>query len=502
MSFESESKGLILVVEDDDIQRLFLAEYLESLGYEVNAARDGSDARALVGRLKFDLALLDVRLPDVNGLELTRELKTKHPGLAVIVCTGYSADYDFLGAVEAGASDWVAKPFKLKELLAKVERVRREQERTRELAKKNRELEKTKVEMEHVVVGMKEQIRGGEGFVLPERVQRREDFPEIIGHSEEIEKLLKLVRLVANTNSSVLLTGESGTGKELIAKAIYARSPRANGPFVLVNCGSLPETLLESELFGHERGAFTGAVATKRGLIEEAHRGTLFLDEVGETTPAFQVKLLRVLQYGEFKRVGSVRSETADIRVIGATNAPLEKMVRDGTFREDLYYRLNQFPIPLPPLRDRMEDLPLLSQYFLEKSCLEYSRPLVGFSSEVMEKMFDYAWPGNIRELENMVAQAVILATPPLVELKDMPTLVEKLQKHPRKSRPWELTYANAKEEFERRYFRSILDQAKGNISAASRLCKLERKHFREKVRKLGLLSASETRRGTTATAR
>ncbi len=230
----------------------------------------------------------------------------------------------------------------------------------------------------------------------------------------------------------------------------------------------------------------------KRGLIEEADGGTLFLDEIGETSPAFQVKLLRVLQEGEIKRVGATRTMKVDVRVISATNASLEAMMSNGSFREDLYYRINEFSISIPALRDRIDDLALLSQFFLERTCSKFQRPIVGFASEAMRKMFRYTWPGNIRELENMITQAVILAIPPLIELEDMPTLIELVSKHPRKTRVTDRTFAQAKEDFECEYFKAILQRNQGNISASARMCQLERKHFREKVRKLGLLDDPE----------
>jgi len=491
MSANSESKGHILIVDDDEQICSAFQLALSKFGYHVEAARDGNEAQAFTERSKFDVAVIDVHLPDTNGLDLIPEIKKKNSFLEVIVCTGDFRDYDFIGAVKAGASDWVAKPTSFLELLAKVERIRKEQSHLRELSNKNRELEKIKIEMEQVLEGLKEMIRGEEGFILSERVKKRDDFPEIIGNSKEIEKVLDLVRLVANTNSAVLITGESGTGKELIARAIHTRSNRAKKPFVPVNCAALTESLLESELFGHNKGAFTGATLTKLGLIEEADGGTLFLDEIGETSPFFQVKLLRVLQEGEFKRVGASQNQNVDLRVIAATNTSLEKMTKSRNFREDLYYRINQFQITLPPLRDRIEDLPLLAQYFREQACIEHSRLLAGFSSTIIEKMFRYSWPGNVRELENMVSQAVILASPPLVELVDMPTLIEKLHKSPRKTRLTDKTYAEAKREFERMYFQNMLERTGGNISAASKLVKLDRKQLRQKAQKLGILNAA-----------
>ena len=387
MDSKVEVKGRVLLVDDDDAIRASFKDLLERFGYHITVAADGNEAKAMANRLKFDVAILDILLPDTIGLKLIPDLKKNNPLLEVIVWTGYSPDYDFIGAVQAGASDWIAKPCDPLELCAKIERVLRERKTIGELARKNHELEKIKIELEQTLSGLKDMVRGELKFSFPERINKREAFPEIIGNSPELEKVLELVRLVAETTSSVIISGESGTGKELIAHAIHNLSDRIKKPFIPVNCGALSETLLESELFGHEKGAFTGAISNKRGLIEEADGGTLFLDEIGETPLQFQVKLLRVLQEGEFKPVGSSQSKVADIRIIAATNSALEAMVHNRTFRKDLYYRLNQFQIALPSLKDRIDDLPLLSQYFLERLSMENSKPLVGFSSEVIEKM-------------------------------------------------------------------------------------------------------------------
>ena len=303
-----KDKGYILVIDDEDNIRSMFANYLENSGYQVDMAKDGDEAKFLIDQNIYDIALLDIVLPDCNGLDLLKKLKEIHPTLEVIVCTGNSEDYDFFAAIKAGASDWIAKPSNLQELHAKIERIKIEQNQIQELSKKNHELEKVKKETEHVLTGMKNMLKKQDGFTVKKRTTKRSDFPEIIGDSKKIEDVLDLVRLVSKTNSSVLITGESGTGKELIAYPIHTMSDRNEYPFIPVNCGALTETLLESELFGHERGAFTGASAQRHGLIEEAEGGTLFLDEIGETSPQFQVKLLRVLQEGEFKRVGSSKS--------------------------------------------------------------------------------------------------------------------------------------------------------------------------------------------------
>ncbi|MCP4265193.1 MAG: sigma-54-dependent Fis family transcriptional regulator [Candidatus Brocadiaceae bacterium] len=483
---KSESKGYILTIDDDDHIRSIFASYLENFGYQIKMAKDGSEAKTLIENDEFDIALLDICLPDYNGIDLLKEIKQLRPELSIIVCTAYADNYDFLEAVNAGAADWIPKPCNLQELHAKVERIRREQNQRQELSKKNSELEVIRKETDHVIKSMKLMIQNQNGLAAQEHTKKRDDFPEIIGCSKKIEEVLELVHLVANTSSSVLITGESGTGKELIARPIHRLSNRSKHPFVPVNCGALTETLLESELFGHERGSFTGALSEKKGLVEEAEGGTLFLDEVGETSLQFQVKLLRILQEGEYRRVGSSKCQKANIRIIAATNVPLEENIFNGTFREDLYYRLNQFRIKLPPLRDRIDDLLLLSKYFLKRACVEFSKQIVGFSPEVIEKFWRYSWPGNIRELENLVTQAVILATPPTIELNNVTTLIEKLHKNPRKTRLSDKPYAEAKKDFERRYFQSVIDRTNGNISAASRLSKIDRKQFREKARKLG----------------
>lgn len=483
---KSKSKGFILTIDDDDHIRSIFSSYLENFGYQIKMAKDGNEAKTLLEKNNFDIALLDICLPDYNGIDLLKELKKIQPELSIIVCTAYSDNYDFLEAVNAGAADWIPKPCNLQELHAKVERIRREQNQLKELSKKNNELEVIKKETDHILKSMKLMLQNQNGYNIQYNTNKRDDFPEIIGNSKKIEDVLELVHLVAKTNSSVLITGESGTGKELIARPIHRLSNRSKYPFVPVNCGALTETLLESELFGHERGAFTGAINEKRGLIEEAEGGTLFLDEIGETSLQFQVKLLRILQEGEYRRVGSSKCLKANIRIIAATNVPLEENIFKGTFREDLYYRLNQFRIKLPPLRDRIDDLIMLSKYFLEKACTEFTKQIVGFSPEVIEKFWRYSWPGNIRELENMVTQAVILATPPTIELSNVPSLIEKLHKNPRRTRLSDKPYAEAKKEFERRYFQSVIDRTNGNISAASRLSKIDRKQFREKARKLG----------------
>ena len=484
-------RGSAIIATEDDERRSEVVDGLKARGMEVRAANDCDEILALSGQGRFDLLLVDQEFFGGDGRVLIAALREKNPLLGIIAFHGEDGSFDFLRAVEMGVTDWLSRRCSINELTAKAERVRLNQRSLSELSNHNQESDKIYKEMENVMEALKDQLRGKSGLPLRSPVLRRSDFPDIVGHSKEMEKVLAHVALVANTTATVLITGESGTGKELITRAIHSRSSRARKPLVAINCAALPETLLESELFGHEKGAFTGAGLSKRGLIEEADGGTLFLDEISDMPLSFQVKLLRVLQEGEFKRVGASQTSVANIRTIVATNRPLEPLVQKGAFREDLYHRINQFQIHVPSLRERIEDLSLLSQFFLETSCKEIQKPLAGFSPTLIQKMYRYSWPGNIRELQSMISQAVILATPPLVELKDMPMLMEKLYASPRKTRLSDMTYAEAKEEFEKRYFQSLIDRTEGNLSAASRVCRVERKHLREKVRKLGILGTS-----------
>ncbi|RJR36826.1 MAG: sigma-54-dependent Fis family transcriptional regulator [Desulfobacteraceae bacterium] len=467
---------------------------LEKRGFEVRVAREFDEILAYVEQFKVEILFVDHKFLECTERPTIDLLRQRNPSLGIIVLYGDDLSFDFLHAVELGISDWLSKSCTLNELTAKAERIRLNQRSLSELSARNQESDKINKEMESVMEALKEQLRGEHGLTFRSSVLARSDFPDIIGRSKEIERVLAHVSMVAGTTATVLITGESGTGKEMITRAIHSKSTRSGKPLVAINCAALSENLLESELFGHEKGAFTGAVSSKRGLIEEADGGTLFLDEISEMPLSFQVKLLRVLQDGEFRRVGGSQSRIADIRTIVATNKPLDPLVQKGSFREDLYHRINQFQIHIPSLRERIEDLSLLSQFFLESARKETQKPLLGFSPALVQKMYRYSWPGNIRELQSMITQAVIMATPPLVELKDMPMLIENLYKNPRKIRLSDMTFAEAKEEFEKRYFQSLIDRTEGNLSAASRMCRVERKHLRQKVRRLGIVGTAQSR--------
>lgn len=315
------------------------------------------------------------------------------------------------------------------------------------------------------------------------------DLRGIISKDDKMLRIFKVVGKIARTDCPVLIMGESGTGKELIARAIHYNSYRYSQPFMPVNCGALPESLLESELFGHEKGAFTGAIATRKGVFEEAHRGTLFLDEIGETTPFLQVKLLRALQDGEIKRVGAERNIRVDVRIISATNKDLSSAVkRKKEFRDDLYYRLNVATIQIPPLRDRIEDIPLLTDYLIKKNSKKINKKIDAIGSEVMEKFLRYSWPGNVRELENLIETAIIFATPPVIQLQDIPTLQEKIALNHRKTRLIDLPFFEARDAFEKDYLTSLLQRTQNNLSAASKLAQVDRKTIRIKAKRYGLL--------------
>ncbi len=377
----------ILVVDDESVIRHALQRLLEREGYRVAEATSLAEARSMCTTQPFELAICDLRLPDGEGIDLAAAC----PGTPVLIMTSYASVRSAVEAMKTGAVDYIAKPFDHDEMLLIVARILKQ----RGLERENETLRR---DLAHVYP------LGG-----------------MVGRSPVMAKVCDTVQKVAPTDTTVLIRGESGTGKELVARAIHAKSPRAAVPLVSVNCASIPEGLLESELFGHEKGAFTGAATSHQGLIEAADGGTLFLDEIGELTAAAQSRLLRVLQDGEIRRVGATASRTVDVRLVAATHRDLEQMVRDGVFREDLYYRLEVMEIHLPPLRDRGEDIPLLAEFLLEKACARMKRPQLSFTRDAMVALQHHRWPGNVRELKNAIERAVILAedsiTPELLAL-------------------------------------------------------------------------------------
>ena len=367
----------ILVVDDEQSLREVLSIMLKRAGYAVTIAMDGEDAVELLQKEIFDLVITDLRMPKVDGMEVLKAVKSASPETVVLIITAFASADSAVEAMKQGAYDYLTKPFQVDEV---------------QLIIRNA-LEKRRLTTENML--------------LKREMASQSSFAQLVGQSEAIQRVFEVVRKVADSKSNVLICGESGTGKELVARAIHYNSARSALPFVAVNCSAVPETLLESELFGHMKGSFTGAIANKAGLFEIANGGTIFLDEIGDTTPTIQVKLLRVIQEREFRRVGGSQDIKVDVRVVAATNKDLEKAVADGSFREDLYYRLDVIPIRLPPLRMRTGDIPLLVNHFLERFAKESGKPKPVFSSDAMHILLEHEWRGNVRELENLIERVV-----------------------------------------------------------------------------------------------
>ena len=385
------SKGSILVVDDESEIREGLELLLKTEGYQVSSAGTGQMGLTCLEERPFDLLLLDVSLPDRNGIDMLKEIHRQDPHLPILLITAYGSIEMARAAFKSGAMDYITKPWSNDELLAQVAQAV-EARRLRD-----------------------------ENLHLKRALKQRFNFPNIIGKSDKMLTLFDLVAQVGPSRSTILISGESGTGKELIAKAIHSASPRADRAFVPVNTGSIPVDLLESQLFGHVKGAFTSAVASKKGLFEVADQGTIFFDEIATVSPETQAKLLRVIQEREFMRLGGTEQIKVDVRIVAASNIDLLSLVKEGRFREDLYHRLNVIHLRLPPLRDRREDIPLLLVHFMERFCLENTKPLLQFTPAAMKLLMDYDWPGNVRELENVVERAVVLSTQERVDVDLLP---------------------------------------------------------------------------------
>ncbi|MCL2648290.1 MAG: sigma-54 dependent transcriptional regulator [Phycisphaerales bacterium] len=384
----------LLLVDDDALIVNSLAEFLRLEGYTVETASDGAQATDMLAVDRYNVVITDVNMPRVNGLELLRTIKNNYPDIVVLVITGYGTIENAVDAVKMGAFEYLTKPIIDDEIRVAVQKA------------------------------LKQQSLLSENYLLKQQLGLRYGLDNIVGHDYKMLKIFDLVEAVADSKTTVLMTGESGTGKSLIARAIHHRSPRSAKPFVEVSCGSIPETLLESELFGHVKGSFTGATYDKQGRFLAANGGTIFLDEINAASPAFQVKLLRVLQEKKFEPVGSNTTISVDVRVVLATNQDLAKLVEQGAFRQDLYYRINVVNILLPPLRQRLGDIPLLAEAFLKKHVADTGRKVHGFTPDAMDMMRRYTWPGNVRELENAIERAVVLTKRPLIAPDDLPQQV------------------------------------------------------------------------------
>ncbi len=448
-------KFRILIVDDEKVQREILEGFLVKQGYQARAEEDGLKALERFRSGDIELVLTDYRMPGMDGIQLLREVKRLNPEAVVVIMTAYGTVGTAVAAMKEGAYDYLTKPIDLDELLLLIQRVEREVS----LGQENREL--------------KEQLK--EKFKV--------DF--IVSASPRMEEALNLIGRVSQSPATVLILGESGTGKELIARAVHYSGPRADKPFVKVNCAALPENLLESELFGHEKGAFTGAVARRIGRFEQADQGSIFLDEIGDLSPALQMKLLRVLQEKAFERLGSNQTIKSDVRVIAATNRNLEEAIQRGTFREDLYYRLNVVTISLPPLRDRKEDIPLLVEHFLKKYNRENNKDVNSLSKEVRDLLMRHDYPGNVRELENIVERAVVLCRGDTLSTQDLPlnlrdSKAEALLERARESR----SLPEALEEIERQLIARALEKSGGVQTKAAEDLGISERVLRYKMKK------------------
>ena len=439
----------ILVVDDEERVRRLLSRLLSEEGYQVHAVASAEEALAELENTSYDLVLTDLVMSGMSGMELLERIRAQRPETGIIVITAHGTVDSAVDAMKKGAFHYLCKPFKLDEVRIFVQRALNQGQTQREL------------------VGLRREV------------QQRFEFSNIIGKSKAMQEVFELIRRVASSTSTVLIQGRSGTGKELVAKAIHYNSSRRNRPFVAVNCSAIVETLLESELFGHVKGAFTGAVANKKGLFEEAQGGTIFLDEIGEISPAIQVKLLRVLQDHEIRHVGSNQSIKVDVRLIAATNRDLEEAVQKKEFREDFYYRLNVVPIFLPPLRNRPEDIPPLVHHFVSKCASQAGANVTGVSKEAMRLLIQYSWPGNIRELENVIERAITLGAEGEIQVEDLPdTLREEKQEAWLDSTPVELSMA----EVEKAHIERVLKHTGGQVSQAARILGIDRRTIYRKI--------------------
>ncbi len=449
-------KPRILVVDDEESHRIMLRAVLKDEGYEVVEAADGTEAVRAVEQEPFDLVLLDVRMKTMDGIEALNEIRKISPLIPVLIMTAYASVKTAVEALKAGAFDYLTKPLDIEELKILIEKA---------------------LELYHL---------REENLTLKERLGDRFDFSKIIGKSRKMRELFDTLSLVAPTDATILILGESGTGKELVANAIHHNSFRKSQPFIKISCSALPETLLESELFGHERGAFTGAIARREGRFQLAHRGTIFLDEVGEMSQTTQMKLLRVLQEKEFEPLGSTQTLKVDVRVIAATHKDLTQEVKEGRFRDDLFYRLNVIPIHLPPLRERKEDIPDLANHFLSQYREKNKKEIKEFSPKALDLLIRYEWPGNIRELENCIERAVIVARGELIAPVDLPPSIQNL---PAGKGDSEILFPAgiSLQEAEKALILKTLEDAGGNRSRAAEILGINRRTLQMKLKEYGM---------------
>jgi DNA-binding NtrC family response regulator len=445
----SQTPVSILIVDDEFSVRDSLEHWFRRDGYHTAGAKDGHEALKRLQEERWDVVLIDMKMPGMDGLELQRRIRAVDPEIVSIIITAFGSVETAVAALKEGAFDYVNKPIDPDELA-------------------------------HVVQRAVEQRRlRSENVALKTKLEELSGVPRIVGESGEMQKVLELVRAVAPMDATVLIRGESGTGKELIAQAVHAGSPRRYFAIVPVNCGALTESLLESELFGHERGAFTGAQYRRKGRFEMADGGTLFLDEIGTLSPKTQIELLRVLESKEVTRIGASRPIKVDFRLVCATNQDLEQLVAEGKFRDDLYYRINVVTVHLPPLRERREDVPVLARHFLEKYALQMNRPFRDISPEAIDLLMRYPWPGNVRELANAVERALVVGKPPLVRPEDLPVSLAPARET--------AAVGDSLAEIEKAHIQAILERTAWNISRAARILDIDRVTLYNKIKKFEL---------------
>lgn len=439
----------ILVIDDDPSILEVIQMRLRSFGYRITIAMNGNEAKRALSTISFNLAIVDLRLADENGIELMEEILSSYQKIPVIILTAHGSIETAVEAMRKGAYSYLTKPFNNEELSLHIKNALEKQKLTKEI--------------EH----------------LKSQLGDQQSFRHIIGNNKRMQEIFEQISKIAKTNCTVSIYGESGTGKELIAKAIHHNSNRSKNPFIATNCGAIPESLLENELFGHIRGAYTDAHESKEGLFTQADGGTIFLDEISTTSPALQVKLLRVLQEREIKPVGSTKSIKVNVRVIVASNIDLQKAVNNGTFREDLFYRIHVVPIYIPPLRERKDDIALLATYFMTGFCKILKKDIKGFTPAAIQRMLLYDWPGNIRELQNKVEHAVIMTNKTMITPEDLFTDVNLKNTFN--------SYKDAKERFEREYVESLLKISKGNVTSASKMAKRYRADIYKLIKKYNI---------------
>ena len=437
----------ILIVDDELILRESLADWLKRDGYHTDTAQSGEEALDKIIDTRYDILFVDIKMGGMSGLEVLKKVKSDDPDVAVVIITAYGAIATAIEAMKNGAFDYLQKPFDPNELGILVDKI----------------------------IAHKAQARENE--YLKEQFEDRTRFENIIGQSPPMQKVFALINDVATSDSTVLITGETGTGKGLAAKAIHTLSPRCAGPFVTVNCGAIPEHLMESELFGHQAGAFTDAKTTKKGRLELAHGGTLFLDEIGEISMRMQIDLLRVLEDRVFYRVGGTQPLDVDFRVVAATNRNLKEAIRQGIFREDLFYRLNVISFEMPSLKNRKEDIPLLADHFLHRYTQETKKQIDSIHRDALDEMMIYDWPGNVRELENAIERAVVVGKNRRLMAEDLPIL------HPSTTQP----KAGTLKEVEKNYITQVLQENDWNISKCSKILNIDRSTLYSKIKRYGI---------------